>query len=58
MKKKGQEIAEWGLILAVLAVISMLTWQTLGDRLKETGSNVSFLLNQANQYSSSAATTT
>lgn len=49
MKKKGQDIGEWALIVGMVAVISMLTWFTIADRLKEIGLGVTSSLAQVSQ---------
>ncbi len=49
MKKKGQDMSEWGLIVALVAVISMLTWFTVADKLKEIGLGVTEKLAQVSQ---------
>ena len=48
-KKTGQDVGEWGLIIALVAVISMITWFTIADRLKEIGLGVTQKLEQVSQ---------
>jgi len=49
MKKKGQDVGEWGLILGLVACISMVTWFTVADKLKEIGSTLGDKLTQVSQ---------
>jgi len=49
MKKKGQDIGEWALIVGLIAVISMVTWFTIADKLKEIGLGITGKLVQVSQ---------
>jgi len=56
MKKRGQSIEEWGLIIVFIAVISIFILTTLGDKLKEINTNLSGSLNTANLMSACEST--
>jgi len=40
MKKKGQGIGEWGLLLALIACIVITTFSAIGEKIKEINGNV------------------
>ena len=53
IKKKGQSIAEWGLVVALISVFSMYVLFIMGDKLKELQQRIGIALNQSDQVSNS-----
>ena len=49
MKKKGQNIGEWFIIVALVSIISMFVLFTIADRLKEVNTNITNKLTQVSQ---------
>ena len=48
-KKRGADIGEWGLILGLVACISMVSWFTVADKLQEIGDTLGNKLTQVSQ---------
>jgi len=50
MKKKiGQDMGEWVLIIALIASVSIITWFTMAEKLKDIGVGLTSKLAQATQ---------
>jgi len=49
MKRKGQTIGEWALIVGLVSVFSMFTWFSLADDLKVIADTLINSLGQASQ---------
>lgn len=47
MKKKGQDIGEWALVVGFIAVVTMISWFTVADKIKEIGTTLGNTLTQA-----------
>ena len=54
MKKNGQDIGEWGLVVGFIALISVVTWFTIADKLHDIGSTLGNTLTQVSQQAGSA----
>lgn len=50
-KSKGQSLVEYGLILALVSVVAITVLQTMGGEIKQTVTNVTTRLQQANSMS-------
>lgn len=57
MKRKGQSLVEYGLILALVSVVAITVLQLMGGQIKTTVTNLTTKLDQANQLSTQGATT-
>lgn len=58
MKRKGQSLVEYGLILALVSVVAITVLQLMGGQIKTTVTNLTTKLDQANQLSTQGAGTT
>jgi len=53
MKKKGQDVGEWILVLGFIALISVVTWFTIADKLQAIGGTLGNTLTQVSQQAGS-----